>query len=446
MAGPAVASIHRDRPLLDLLFIHRRDPLDHLLRCLRADRGVSVFRLGPRRLVALAEPDLIQDVLARGARDFLKAHPFEAGLPWARAILGRGLLVSEGQDWLRQRRMMQPAFHRERIASDVPAMAEIVEREIEGWPPGIARDVYADLSRLTLETLATAVFGARRHAAELHDGLRGVFDHRPITGGLFRLVPEWVPTPANVRTRSALRRLDRAVYAVIAERRISPERPRDLLTMIIEARDETGAASTDQQVRDEIMSTIVAGHDTLAATLAFGFDVLARQQDVQDLLASELERTLSAKTSSADDLRGSVYLDRIARETLRLFPAGKNSVRVAAVACEVGNVRIAPGDVVILSQWVAHRDPRWYEDPEAFRPERWADGLAERLPRGAFFPFGLGPRMCLGASFAEQMVRLVLALVIRRFRLEPHPDPTRTEWDRATLRPRRGLWLVPRRR
>lgn len=437
MTPPARAV--RERSLLAFHLRARRDPLGYVARCANEDGDLVVFALGPARMVFVSDPHLAEEVLVRRTREFVKAHTFESDLPWARKILGHGLLMSEGPEWLRQRRLMQPAFHREKVASYDGLVIALTDRCIASWRPGVALDVYAAMRRLVVEIMAAALFGAAADAAAMHDALHDLFDHRPASRGLLNLLPEWLPTPANVRTRAALGRLDRSVYELIAQRRRAPGGA-DLLSLLIEARDEDGGAFTDEQIRDEIMSTVVAGHDTLAATLAWTFDLLARRPDVEASLVGALARPAGAAEGPAAAL--DPLLDRVVREILRLFPPGRSVVRVTAAASELGGLPLPRGAFVVMSQWVLQRDGRYYERPDEFEADRWTDGLAQRLPRCAYFPFGAGPRLCLGAPFAERVLRVVLARALPRLRLAL-ADPSRTVWDPATLRPRGGLWMVP---
>lgn len=433
----------RERQLLALLTTHRRDPLGHLLRCAREDGDLVVFRLGPMRVVVLNEPTLIQEILVKRNAEFRKGHFLQAkSVPWARAILGSGLLMSDGQTWLRQRRLMQPAFHRERAVAYGASMVECAEGMVERWEKGVQRDMYDDMRRLTLDVMARTIFGVVDHGDELYAALAGVFAHRH-AGGLSGLAPEWVPTPGNVRTRVALRRLDALIYGAIRERRERPAARPDLLSLLLEARDEDGSAMTDRQVRDEIMSTMVAGHDTLGSTLTWTLHALASRPMLAERLGREVTFTLSGRPPVSADIAQLPLLRNIAQEALRLYPPGKSIVRSVVTPCEIAGYPVPAGSYVVMSQWIVHRDPRYYERPEEFDADRWSGGLAERLPRFAFFPFGGGPRLCLGQAFAEQMLRLVLAVVSQRTRLALPADPRLAEWDPATLRPRRGLWLTP---
>ncbi|MBI2774259.1 MAG: cytochrome P450 [Chloroflexi bacterium] len=434
------AAAVRARPLLDLLVRHRADPLGFLVRCAREDGDIVVFEMASRRLVVVNSPELVQEVLQRRHKEFLKAHGFETELvPWGRTILGHGLLVSEGEAWLRQRRLMHQAFERARMDSYGAVAAEATAALLAQWGPR-ERDIYADMSRLTLEILARTLFGGDANESALYDAFRRVFAYRDPSKGLPYLLPEWVPTPANVRTRKALRELDAMLLAIIAARRSGSGPHGDLLGLLLESVDGSDGTFDDRAVRDELMSTIVAGHDTLSATLTWGIDALASHPSVVERLRAELVPQLKgAAASGGHELP---YLRSVVREILRLFPAGKSVVRVATQDAELGSVSISRGTFVVMSQWVIQRDPRWYPNPERFDPDRWAGDLLSRLPRFAYFPFGGGPRLCLGFAFAELALDVIISSVVQRSDLAGPPE--RRVWDPARLRPKAGVWLAAR--
>jgi cytochrome P450 len=428
--------------LLSLLVGHRHDPLGYLLHCAREDGDVVVFSLGGSKVLVLNEPALIQDVLVKRAREFRKGHFLQArNVPWARAILGRGLLMLDGDEWLRARRLMQPAFHRERIVAHTATMVEALERMVASWPKGEPREISADIADMTLEAMARAIFSSPAAVPGLSRSLHGVFSRRR-SPGLELLIPEWVPTPANVSIRRSIGELDRIIHRLIRDRRASPDPGTDLLGLLLAARYEDGSAMTDREVRDHLMSTVVAGHDTLASTVVWTLDTLTKHPAISERLAAELRETLGPAQPHFRDLDRLPYLGAVAQEALRLYPPGRNIVRSVVTESLVGGRRVPAGSFLVMSQWVVHRDPRYYEAPDRFEPERWLEGLAARLPRSAFFPFGAGPRLCLGQAFAETMLRLALAVVTQRVALA-RVDGRQNEWNAATLRPRRGIWLRP---
>jgi cytochrome P450 len=416
----------------------RQDSLGTYLRYARQYGDCVRLRFGPRRVYLLSHPDLIEEVLH--SRNFIK----HAGLRMNRMFFGNGLLTSEGDFWLRQRRLLQPAFQRDRLAAHVPVMVAHAEQLADSWRDGEVRDMHADMTRLTLGIISRTLFGAEvgAEAEEVRAALEetvATFNTR-----FFRLIrfPEWVPTPTNRRLRRAVRRIDAILYRLIDQRRACPDTATghdDLLAILLRARHEDGSRMTDRQLRDEAMTLFLAGHDTTALALSWTLYLLAGHPDVADRLGAELREVLGEppRLPTVADLPRLRYTEMVIQEVMRLYPPAYIVGREAISACMVGRYRIPAGGTVLMSQWVVHRDPRFYDEPERFRPERWADGLARRLPHYAYFPFGGGPRVCIGNTFALMETSLVLATLARRFRCSVPPgEPPVGLRPQITLRPR----------
>ncbi len=254
-------------------------------------------------------------------------------------------------------------------------------------------------------------------------------------------MPDWFPTPGNVRRAAAVRKLDAIVFRIMDEHRRTREDRGDLLSMLLYAQDEHGRRLTDAQLRDELMTLMLAGHETTALALSWASYLLALDPERSARLASEIEATLDGRPPSAGDVRRLPYTEGVVLESLRLYPPAYALGREATHDVEIGAHRIRKGTIVLISQWAMHRDGRWFDEPDAFRPERWADGLAKRLPRGVYLPFGAGPRMCIGASFAMLEAELLLARMAQSFTmtLVPRQDVTPQP---VTLRPRHGVRVV----
>jgi cytochrome P450 len=252
-----------------------------------------------------------------------------------------------------------------------------------------------------------------------------------------------VPTPANLRLRRAIRGLDAILFRIIDDRRRGGQDRGDLLSMLLRAQDEDdGTGMTDRQLRDETMTLFMAGHETTANTLAWAFYLLARHPAAEARLHAELDEVLGGRPPTFDDLPGLKWADMVVTETLRYYPTVWLLGREAVEPVTVGGYDVPVGHTVFMSQWVVHRDPRWFDDPESFRPERWADGLARRLPRYAYFPFGGGPRVCVGNQFAQTEAVLLLATIARRYRLRLAPGAVVTPLPTMTLRPDRGVRVI----
>ncbi len=424
----------------------RRDTLEVFTRCAREYGDIACLRFGLTRAFVLSHPRLIEDVLVTKARNFQKHF----GVRLLRASFGNGLLTSEGDFWLRQRRLIQPAFSRERIATYASAMASLADRLASAWRDGETRDVYADMSRMTLEIIVRVMFGA-----DVGDEAIAVGESVAILAdavmkrlnSIFRL-PRLLPTPANIRRGRAALRLDAILYDIIRKRRQSKETGDDLLGLLIRVCDEDdGSRMTDRQLRDEAFTLFVAGHDTTALTLTWGLYLLARHPDAARALEQELDIVLAGRVPTAEDLPRLRYTDMVIREVMRLYPSAYTIGRQAIDPCELDGYRVPAGGTVLMSQWAVHRDPRWFDEPERFLPERWADGLERRLPKFAYFPFGGGPRVCIGNHFAMMEATLALATLLRHWRVSvPAGEPDVRPRPMVTLRPSAPVRLVVHRR
>ena len=262
-------------------------------------------------------------------------------------------------------------------------------------------------------------------------------------GGVFFQVPEKVPTPGNLRFRRAVRRLDNLIYGIINDRRASGEDAGDLLSMLLAVRDEeTGEGMTDRQLRDEAMTVFLAGHETTANALSWTWHLLSGHLEVESRLQEELREVLAGRPPTVRDLPRLRYTDMVVKESMRLYPPAWAFGREALADCEIGGYHVPAGTQLIMSQWVMHRDPRYYEEPGKFRPERWEDGSAEGLPKYAYFPFGGGPRLCIGQSFAKMEAVLLLATIARQFRIHCAPTERIVPQPSITLRPKNGMRIV----
>jgi len=395
----------------------RRDRLHYLTECARTYGDVAAFRLGSRKMMLVNHPDLIEEVLVTNNRQYIKHF----ALRMTEKTLGNGLLTSEGDFWRRQRRLAQPAFHRERIAGHAEVMVAFTERMLRGWRSGQVGDIQDAMMRLTLEIIAKALFDAdvSGESAKASAAMETVL--RSFTARVGRVVrlPDFIPTPSNIRLSRAVKRLDAIIFEIIARRRASGEDRGDLLSMLLTAQDEDdGDRMTDRQLRDEAMTLFMAGHETTANTLTWAWYLLAQHPEVEARLHAELDQVLGDRPPTVADLPALRFTEHVITEALRLYPTVWILGREAIEPTEVGGYPVPVGMTVYMSQWVVHRDPRFFDDPLSYRPERWQDGLARRIPRYAYFPFGGGPRICIGNSFAMMEAVLLLATIARRFRLE----------------------------
>jgi cytochrome P450 len=423
----------------------QRDRLGYLTECARKYGDMVDLRIGPMRVRTLNHPDLVEEVLVTKARHFIKHGP----LRQARPSLGNGLLTSEGDFWRQQRKLAQPAFHRDRVAAYAATMVAATERMLAGWANGQTRDVQDDMMRVTLEIVAKCLFDAdvARDAADASAAMETLircFSHR--VERWIRL-PMVIPTPSNLRFRRTMGRLDRILFAIIAERRESGEDRGDLLSMLLHAQDEEdGRRMTDRQLRDEAMTLFMAGHETTANTLAWTWMLLSQNPEAEAALHAELDTVLAGRSPTLADLPRLVFADRVITEALRVYPTVWLLGREAVEPCTIGGEKVPVGLTLWMSQWVIHRDGRFFDDAESFRPDRWADGLARRIHRYAYFPFGGGPRICIGNSFAQMEAVLLLATIAQRHRLRLVPSTVVRPFPTMTLRPDGGVMVVLARR
>lgn len=415
-------------------FLH--DPLAFLSTMRDRHGDVVWVALGPMKLVLVSHPDLVEDVLVTRNRLWRKDYTLRTTL---RPVLGDGLLSSEGDFWRRQRRLAQPAFHRDRIAAYAGVMVTAAERLLASYRDGETRDVHKDMMRLTLEIVAATLFGAEvgadaeRVGEALEAVLAVVSDPLPLFLPLLRVLP----TPSRRRFDRAVADLDAIVYRVIEARRRDGADGIDLLSMLLSARDDDGGRMSNRQLRDECMTVFLAGHETTAIALSWTWLLLSDHPTARAKLERELEDVLGDRPATLADVPRLVYTRNVIAEALRLYPPAWSMGREACEELELGGFDIPRGQHVWFCPWAIHRDPRWFEEPHAFLPERWQTDAARTLHRYAYFPFGGGPRFCIGQSFAELEAVLILATMARRVRLvvgpRPVPQPT------VTLRPKRGV-------
>jgi len=411
--------------------------LGFFLRVAREYGDLASFRFGPRRMFLASHPDLIEQVLVTDAKHYIKHF----GARMYKPVLGNGLVTSEGDFWLRQRRLAQPAFLKNRVLSYAPVMSEITRAMLAKWHPGQHVYINEEFSHLTsaiaLKTLFDLDDAGDRH--EFIESLRLAFD---LLSARFRdliRLPIWFPTPRNIRTKRAIAKLYRVVDGFIAAGRARKVPGDDLLSRLVAARDEDGSGMTAQQLRDEAMTLYLAGHETTALTLTWSWYLLATHPEAEKKLVEEWQRVLAGRSPTPDDLPNLPYTDAVITEAMRVYPPVYLIGREATRDLELGGYRVRRGTTIFMSQWVSHRDPRYFPDPEVFRPERWLDGLAKRIPKYAYYPFGGGPRVCIGNTFALMEAAILLATVGQRYRFTLDPDAVIDFSPQITLMPAYGI-------
>jgi len=421
----------------------RRDPLTLFTRGMRDYGDVVHYRMLIREIYLVSDPEGVKHVLVEQAARYAKAKPMRK---LGALLLGDGLLTAEGDFWKRQRRLAQPAFHRERLARLCGLMADATREMLDRWErrrqQGEPFDCAADFMALTLSIVSRALFSmdvsadaaavARAMVVALEETNRRILSFFPL--------PLWMPMARNREYVEAVRVLDEVVFKVIDARRKGRSEGADLLAMLMEARDEeTGATMTDRQLRDEVMTLFLAGHETTANALAWTAWLVAQHPEVEAKLRSELGQVLGGRPPEAQDIQKLRYTSQVLDESMRLYPPAWITAREAQEDDHLLGFHVPKGTIVAVSPYVMHRNPRYWPDPDRFDPDRFAPDRAQERPRHAYFPFGAGQRMCIGNNFALMEGVLILAMLYQRFTVkvvEGHPV---VPLPRVTLRPQHGI-------
>ena len=417
----------------------RANRIRFLEHCAHEHGDVVPLRLLGFPVWLISRPDVIEQVLVGQAKNFTKSF----GARLSRPLLGEGLVTAEGERWKRQRRLCAPAFHPSRIASYATEIVAAVRRELSTWAGGQVRDVHADMMRLAMEIACRTLLGADACpdatvvGRELEIAMTGIVVRAQRTVPL----PDWLPTPMNVAFKRAKRNLDAIVTRIIAMRRASKEGERpDLLSTLLAARDEDGLSLSDAQLLDEVRTLFIAGHETTALTLSYSLYLLANDLAAQRRLQEEVD-ALGGRELEYADLPRLRFTRQVVLEALRLYPPADTVGREAQADCTLVDLFVPRKTNLFMSPWVIHRDARHFREPLAFRPERWTEQFEKSLPRFAFFPFGGGPRTCIGQSFAMAEAILALACLCQRFSFRPGPTFTLELVPVMTVRPKSGVRL-----
>jgi cytochrome P450 len=413
------------------------DPLGFLERAARNDGPVAHLRFGRSRAVLLSDPALIEEVLTGKREDFVKARPLLA----LRRLFGRGLLTNEGEPWKRQRRLAQPAFQPRALIGHSRTVITRTGTLLDTWKTGSTFDVHHEMKKLLMLIIAEALFGAdaSERAAAIGMALESTMDHYSSRRGLARFSPDWFPLAANRSYVKGVNELEQFVNETVAARRGNGTAHHDLLAMLLAARDERGLPMPAKQLRDEAITLFVGGFDTPALALSWSWYLVSSNPAVAQRLRDEVDTCLGRRDPGFEDLRQLRFAEAIIKEAMRLYPPAWIVSREAARDTTIGGHAIRRGTSVMMSQWVVHRDDRFFPNPQSFDPDRWLSDARQELPRFAYFPFGGGPRVCIGASFAMMETTLILAMLAQRFELNVIDSAAVEPRATMTLRPRRGV-------
>ena len=404
-----------------------------------------------QNFVLVNEPAFIEHILLTNHNNYVKSRLTRQIL---RPVLGNGLLISEGEFWRRQRRIMAPAFHRQRVAQAARVVVRRARRQVERWrvaqESGQSLDISHEMMSLTMEIVAEALFSSdiADSIDELDRAVKTLIASLGTPNPLDVLgFPEWFPRWRSHRARSALALLDRMIYEIIATRRGTREVSDDLLGLLLSARDEeTGEGMTDTQVRDEVITFFAAGHETTALALTWTLYLLSRHPGIERTLHGEVDRVLAGREATFDDLEALPYTRMVIQEAMRLFPPAFGLSRRALADDQVGEYTIRSGSLITISPYLTHRNPRLWKDPLRFDPQRFTSDRIKARHRFAYLPFGGGPRICIGRGFAMAEACLILATIARTYRLRMASGHKVEARGRVTLRPRHGLRMTLERR
>lgn len=421
-------------PLVGLIRTRRLGLLARLAELHQQYGDVVFFRLAGRPFCLCTDPDLIRRVVVTDAARFTKSH----ALAGAKTVLGEGLLTSEADLHRTQRRMIQPVFHAQQVKHYAADFVRQAKQMRDAWRDGQRIDLHGAMTELTLRVVTKSLFDA-----ELDADVRPIGEDMAVLVEMFersrhplRFLLDRLPLRSNRRFLAALDRLDTRIRDLIAARKASPDADRfDLLSLLLMAHGEHGPAMSEQQVRDEAVTLFMAGHETTANALVWTWLFLAEHADVEAKLHAELDEVLGARDATADDVPRLKYARAVLAESMRLRPPAWIIARECVEAYDLGSYRVPATTTVLMPQYLVHRDPRWWPDAETFRPERWLEPDASR-PKYAYYPFGGGPRSCVGEPFAWLEAILLLATLAQRWRLQRVDQAEVRLFPTITLRPR----------
>ena len=379
----------------------------------------------------VSHPDDIESVLVKHSKIMVRDEYVKV----LERTLGLGLLTSDGELWKRQRKLMASAFTPKKIRGYAGAMVSVTDRGLRSWQDGAEINLHQEMSRITMEVVAEVLFGtgvSARDVQTVREAMDVINEFYANSPEAILKVPEWVPTPRNRRMTKAIGAIDKLLYGIIKARRESGESRDDLLGTLLSAQDDGGTGMSDKQLRDEAVTLFLAGHETTSLALSNTLYLLSKYPDAARRVREEIKSLVGDRLPCAEDVKQLEYTGWVLKESMRLYPPAWTTGREAAEAVEIGGYLIPKGAQILLSQWVVHRDPRWFPNPEAFVPERWAD--TSKLPRYAYFPFGGGPRVCIGNHFAMMEATLLLTIMMQRFRIDLLPGERLEFAPSVTLR------------
>lgn len=439
MAAPAYPPGPKGLPVVGIFPEFRRNPATYLLKTARTYGDIAYFRLNLQHMFLFSRPEYAQDILVTNQRKFEKSRIMKR----SKILLGEGLLTSESDFHLRQRRLAQPAFHRDRLIGYSNGMVECATRTQSRWQPGEIRDIHADMTALTLTIVARSLFSVdlESSAAEIGQVMKDIVKLFDMLVLPFSEYIQKLPLPSMRRFERARDLLDKIIYGFINERRASGVDRGDLLSMLLLAQDEEGDHSgmTDKQVRDEALTLFLAGHETTANALTWTWYLLSQHPDVEQRFHAELRDVLNGRPPEFADIPNLRFTEMIFAESMRLYPPAWAITRMTVEPHAIDGVDLPAGSVAIICPYIIHRDPRYYSEPDVFNPDRWTPETKENRRKLSYLPFGAGPRICIGERFAWMEGILLLATLGQRWRMALDPAQNVEISPQITLRPKHGM-------
>lgn len=423
-----------------------QNPLQFLMNSALEYGGVvHIGAMGWQQVYLISDPDLVKYVLQDNNQNYIKGTNFKSAIEF---LLGESISLSEGNTWLRQRRLMQPALHRERICNLVTDMTAVIDQIIDPWSKiecGTAFDIFVEMMQMTQKIVLKTLFGveAGEQLAEIIRDWNVVYEF--LSDGLWAPIklPLQVPTLKHLRVRQAKRNIDSFIYSTIRNRRQIDNKPNDLLSMLLEARDEeSGEGMSDRELCDEIMGLFVGGFETTATTLTWTWYLLSKHPEVERRLSEELATVLRGRTPTFEDLSQLKYTRMVISEAMRLYPTGWSYTRSNLEVDEIGGYHIPANSLILLSPFVTHRLPAFWNNPEGFEPDRFTPERVAERPHYAYYPFGGGARKCMGEIFAMTEMQLIVAMMAQKFRLNLVAEHPVEREVRITLRSRYGMLMT----
>ena len=409
------------------------DPLGSLEEARRLHGPFVCYRQSRGDVRLVFDPELVDELMVGGADHVIKDE-FTRQL---RPVMGEGLLTSEGQPWKKQRKLLAPSFQPKHLRAYASVMVDCAEAMVDNLHGGGVRSIHADMMHLTLEVVVRTLFGSSVVRANEVERLldQVTSDYRRLLMSWRAAFPGWFPFYSRIRFGRARKQLRKVIDELISERRRAPP-GNDMLSRLLEAKDDAGRGMSEQQLLDEAITVLIAGHETTALTLCYALDQLARHPTELAVLERELAEVLAGRSPRFEDVPRLRYCGAVVKETLRLYPPAWATGREVVTELTLGGVKLPPGTLLLVSPWVVQRDARFFREPLRFRPDRWLNGETDGLPKLAYFPFGAGPRVCIGSHFAELEAALLLATLTSRCTFSLTSEAPLLLSPSVTLRPR----------